>query len=176
MAAGGEGDTKVYGLHPRHRGGAPRIGSIRHLAARERPAGRTTPYSDEGLRQARLRFRKGARIVQSVEDLVRISFHHRARTDRARGADRLRSIRFLQQPAGAVNRAQRIVASGAAGSDGREDMGRQQHLELGAAARAIIDSNFYMTLGTADEEGRPWVSPVYYAAEGYAKFYWVSSP
>jgi len=55
-------------------------------------------------------------------------------------------------------------------------MGRQQHLELGAAARAIIDSNFYMTLGTADEEGRPWVSPVYYAAEGYAKFYWVSSP
>ena len=75
-----------------------------------------------------------------------------------------------------MNRAQRIVASGAAGSDGREDMGRQQHLELGAAARAIIDSNFYMTLGTADEEGRPWVSPVYYAAEGYAKFYWVSSP
>jgi hypothetical protein len=68
-----------------------------------------------------------------------------------------------------VNRAQRIVA---AGSDciGGEDMGRQQHLELGAAARAIIDSNFYMTLGTADEEGRPWVSPVYYAAEGYAKF------
>jgi hypothetical protein len=55
-------------------------------------------------------------------------------------------------------------------------MGRQQHLALGAAARAIIDSNFYMTLGTADEEGRPWVSPVYYAAEGYAKFYWVSSP
>src|SRR5215208_2508025 len=55
-------------------------------------------------------------------------------------------------------------------------MGRQQHHELGAAARPIIDSNFYMTLGTADEEGRPWVSPVYYAAEGYAKFYWVSSP
>jgi uncharacterized protein YhbP (UPF0306 family) len=43
-------------------------------------------------------------------------------------------------------------------------------------ARAIIDSNLYMTLGTADEEGRPWVSPVYYAPEGYARFYWVSSP
>jgi uncharacterized protein YhbP (UPF0306 family) len=53
-------------------------------------------------------------------------------------------------------------------------MDRQQH--LGAIARSIIDSNFYMTLGTADETGRPWVSPVYYAPEGYAKFYWVSSP
>ena len=33
-----------------------------------------------------------------------------------------------------------------------------------------------MTLGTADENGRPWVSPVYYAPERYAEFYWVSSP
>jgi uncharacterized protein YhbP (UPF0306 family) len=55
-------------------------------------------------------------------------------------------------------------------------MDRQQHLNLGAIARAIIDSNFYMTLGTANETGSPWVSPVYYAPEGYAKFYWVSSP
>ncbi|MFL6008223.1 MAG: pyridoxamine 5'-phosphate oxidase family protein [Rubrobacteraceae bacterium] len=31
-----------------------------------------------------------------------------------------------------------------------------------------------MTLGTADENGRPWVSPVYYALEGYVDFYWVS--
>jgi hypothetical protein len=36
--------------------------------------------------------------------------------------------------------------------------------------------NFYMTLGTADEIGRHPGSPVYYAPEGYAKFYWVSSP
>ncbi|HET9965764.1 MAG TPA: pyridoxamine 5'-phosphate oxidase family protein [Rubrobacter sp.] len=55
-------------------------------------------------------------------------------------------------------------------------MDRQQHLDLGTSARTIIDSNFYMTLGTADERGRPWVSPVYYAHEGYANFYWVSSP
>jgi nitroimidazol reductase NimA-like FMN-containing flavoprotein (pyridoxamine 5'-phosphate oxidase superfamily) len=48
--------------------------------------------------------------------------------------------------------------------------------DLGAMARSIIDSNFYMTLGTADGDGRPWVSPVYYAPEGYAGFYWVSSP
>jgi uncharacterized protein YhbP (UPF0306 family) len=33
-----------------------------------------------------------------------------------------------------------------------------------------------MTLGTADENGRPWVSPAYYAPEGYTEFYWVSSP
>jgi hypothetical protein len=34
--------------------------------------------------------------------------------------------------------------------------------DLGAIARSIIDSNLYMTLGTADEDGNPWVSPVYY--------------
>ncbi|MGH2983761.1 MAG: pyridoxamine 5'-phosphate oxidase family protein [Solirubrobacterales bacterium] len=37
--------------------------------------------------------------------------------------------------------------------------------ELDAVARAIIDSNLYMTLGTADQSGRPWVSPVYFATE-----------
>jgi hypothetical protein len=47
---------------------------------------------------------------------------------------------------------------------------------LGADARAIIDSNVYMVLGTADEDGRPWVSPVYYVPEAYREFYWVSSP
>jgi nitroimidazol reductase NimA-like FMN-containing flavoprotein (pyridoxamine 5'-phosphate oxidase superfamily) len=48
--------------------------------------------------------------------------------------------------------------------------------DLGAMAKDIIDSNPYMTLGTADGSGRPWVSPVYYAHEGYERFYWVSSP
>ena len=50
------------------------------------------------------------------------------------------------------------------------------HSEPGAIARAIIDSNLYMTLGTADEAGTPWVSPVYYASAGYTEFLWVSSP
>jgi hypothetical protein len=50
-----------------------------------------------------------------------------------------------------------------------------QH-DLGAIARAIIDSNLYMTLGNADGDGRPWVSPVYYEPAGYATFYWVFSP
>ncbi len=48
--------------------------------------------------------------------------------------------------------------------------------DLDRIARAIIDGNRYMVLGTADESGRPWVSPVYYAPSGYADLYWVSSP
>jgi nitroimidazol reductase NimA-like FMN-containing flavoprotein (pyridoxamine 5'-phosphate oxidase superfamily) len=51
-----------------------------------------------------------------------------------------------------------------------------QEEDLGAIARGIIDANLYMVLGTADENGRPWVSPVYYAAEEYSEFFWVSSP
>ena len=45
-----------------------------------------------------------------------------------------------------------------------------------AIARAIIDSNLYMVLGTADAAGVPWVSPVYYAPVGYVEFLWLSSP
>jgi nitroimidazol reductase NimA-like FMN-containing flavoprotein (pyridoxamine 5'-phosphate oxidase superfamily) len=43
-------------------------------------------------------------------------------------------------------------------------------------AREILSSNLYLTLATADEEGRPWASPVYYASEDYEDFYWVSDP
>jgi uncharacterized protein YhbP (UPF0306 family) len=43
-------------------------------------------------------------------------------------------------------------------------------------ARAIVDANLYLVLGTADRSGRPWVSPVYYAAEAYREFFWVSRP
>jgi nitroimidazol reductase NimA-like FMN-containing flavoprotein (pyridoxamine 5'-phosphate oxidase superfamily) len=48
--------------------------------------------------------------------------------------------------------------------------------ELEAAARAIVDAGRYMTLGTADAEGRPWVSPVWYAHEDARAFLWVSDP
>jgi pyridoxine/pyridoxamine 5'-phosphate oxidase len=51
-----------------------------------------------------------------------------------------------------------------------------EHQDLAAAGRAIVDSNLYMTLATSDENGRPWASPVYYAHEGYTQFVWVSSP
>jgi hypothetical protein len=40
----------------------------------------------------------------------------------------------------------------------------------------IVDANLYMTLATADEAGRPWASPVYFAVAGYSEFFWVSSP
>lgn len=50
----------------------------------------------------------------------------------------------------------------------------RQH-ELEAIARAIVDSNSYMTLGTADAEGLPWVSPVPYAPAEYEELFWVSS-
>ncbi|MFB4318143.1 pyridoxamine 5'-phosphate oxidase family protein [Actinomadura sp. 21ATH] len=47
--------------------------------------------------------------------------------------------------------------------------------DLDAHARALVDANLYMTLGTADAEGRPWVSPVYFATADYGEYYWVSS-
>jgi nitroimidazol reductase NimA-like FMN-containing flavoprotein (pyridoxamine 5'-phosphate oxidase superfamily) len=50
-----------------------------------------------------------------------------------------------------------------------------QGQEFSAIARAIIDSNLYMVLGTADESGQAWVTPVYYASADYKAFYWVSS-
>jgi nitroimidazol reductase NimA-like FMN-containing flavoprotein (pyridoxamine 5'-phosphate oxidase superfamily) len=43
-------------------------------------------------------------------------------------------------------------------------------------AKAIIDGNLYMVLGTAAEDGHPWVSPVYYAPVDYREFVWVSRP
>ena len=48
--------------------------------------------------------------------------------------------------------------------------------DLVELTRSIIDSNRYMTLGTGDESGLPWVSPVWYATAGYREFFWVSSP
>ena len=47
---------------------------------------------------------------------------------------------------------------------------------LSAMARRVVDANVYMTLATADAEGRPWASPVYFTPVGYTELYWVSSP
>jgi nitroimidazol reductase NimA-like FMN-containing flavoprotein (pyridoxamine 5'-phosphate oxidase superfamily) len=49
------------------------------------------------------------------------------------------------------------------------------HDDLGAHARAIIDANLYMTLGTVDPDGHPWTSPVYFAPAGDRAFYWMSA-
>ncbi|HEY0538927.1 MAG TPA: pyridoxamine 5'-phosphate oxidase family protein [Actinoallomurus sp.] len=48
--------------------------------------------------------------------------------------------------------------------------------ELAGVARDVIADNVYLSLGTADASGDPWVSPVYYTAHGHTDFYWVSSP
>ena len=48
--------------------------------------------------------------------------------------------------------------------------------DFGNVARTIIDSILYMVLGTANESGLPWVSPVYFASDCYEDFYWMSSP
>jgi Pyridoxamine 5'-phosphate oxidase len=51
-----------------------------------------------------------------------------------------------------------------------------QASDLAKTARRIIDANSYMTLGTADADGRPWATPVWFAPDGYTDFIWVSRP
>ena len=46
--------------------------------------------------------------------------------------------------------------------------------DLIGQAREIIDANSYMVLATADGDGRPWATPVWFAADGLAQFFWVS--
>jgi nitroimidazol reductase NimA-like FMN-containing flavoprotein (pyridoxamine 5'-phosphate oxidase superfamily) len=48
--------------------------------------------------------------------------------------------------------------------------------DLVSHARAIVDANLYMVLGTADADGRPWATPVYFAHSAYREFLWVSQP
>src|ERR1043165_1865009 len=43
-------------------------------------------------------------------------------------------------------------------------------------ARAVLDANSFMTLATADADGVPWASPVWFATEDYRSLYWVSAP
>ncbi len=43
-------------------------------------------------------------------------------------------------------------------------------------ARRLVAANRYLTLATADSDGRPWASPVWYAPVGDAGFLWVSDP
>lgn len=47
---------------------------------------------------------------------------------------------------------------------------------LNQLAREIIEKNQYMTIGTADSDGNPWVSPVVYAYDNRWNFYFVSIP
>jgi hypothetical protein len=47
---------------------------------------------------------------------------------------------------------------------------------LAQRARAVVDDNRYLTLGTTEPDGRPRVSPVSFTHDRYRAFYWVSSP
>ena len=42
--------------------------------------------------------------------------------------------------------------------------------------RDIIDDNQYVVLATADADGRPWSTPVYFAHVEARELFWVSSP
>jgi hypothetical protein len=48
--------------------------------------------------------------------------------------------------------------------------------EREAMAKAIVDGNSYLTLGTADAVGAPWASPVWYSRASYREYFWVSRP
>jgi nitroimidazol reductase NimA-like FMN-containing flavoprotein (pyridoxamine 5'-phosphate oxidase superfamily) len=48
--------------------------------------------------------------------------------------------------------------------------------DLVASAKRIVDASQYMTLATANEDGLPWASPVWFATVDHREFLWVSSP
>ncbi len=46
---------------------------------------------------------------------------------------------------------------------------------LTSRAIKIISENLYMTIATASNNGKPWISPVYFASDSKLNFYWSSS-
>ena len=49
-------------------------------------------------------------------------------------------------------------------------------MDLAVVGREIVDASLYLVLGTADRDGVPWVSPVYFAPSDYRELFWVSRP
>lgn len=43
-----------------------------------------------------------------------------------------------------------------------------------AQAKKIITDNIYMTIATASPDGKPWISPVFFAYDDVYNLYWVS--
>ncbi|MGH3876728.1 MAG: pyridoxamine 5'-phosphate oxidase family protein [Actinophytocola sp.] len=43
-------------------------------------------------------------------------------------------------------------------------------------ARGVLDAVSYVVLATADADGVPWASPVWFAHDEYRELYWVSAP
>src|SRR2546423_1544071 len=64
--------------------------------------------------------------------------------------------------------------------EGRNGMDKVVHFEIPvddrARAKAIIAANMYAVLATAEAQGSPWATPVYFAPSGYSELFWVSSP
>jgi hypothetical protein len=48
--------------------------------------------------------------------------------------------------------------------------------QAAVVARRLVDANMYMTIASADGDGRPWVSPVWYAPMTKTELLGVSSP
>ncbi|NUR29327.1 MAG: pyridoxamine 5'-phosphate oxidase family protein [Catenulispora sp.] len=40
----------------------------------------------------------------------------------------------------------------------------------------LLAANLYLVIGTTNDDGRPWVTPVFYAADGEHRIVWVSAP
>jgi ribosomal protein S18 acetylase RimI-like enzyme len=51
-----------------------------------------------------------------------------------------------------------------------------ENSDLPGLVHAVVDTNWYLTLGTAEADGRPRLSPVYFTHHDYRTFYWVSAP
>ncbi len=45
-----------------------------------------------------------------------------------------------------------------------------------ATVPRLLAENRYLVLGTADGDGRPWATPVFFAADGDHRILWVSAP
>lgn len=46
---------------------------------------------------------------------------------------------------------------------------------LRVRALNIVDATRYLVLGTVDDAGHPWTSPVYFSARGVGEFFWQSA-
>lgn len=46
----------------------------------------------------------------------------------------------------------------------------------GRLARTLVAENAYLTLATADADGVPWATPVWFAARGLDEYVWASKP
>ena len=47
--------------------------------------------------------------------------------------------------------------------------------DLESKARKMIEDNMYMTIATAAKNGKPWISPVFFAYDSKLNFYWSSA-